>query len=111
VPSAARHTLLKLQKPFLDLDTAGESAERPILPYHAVAGDEQRDGIFAVGPADCPACPGAAYRLGDIFIGARLAERYPLQRLPDPHLKGPAAWVQPGGKMGHLAREKVLDLL
>jgi hypothetical protein len=110
VVSAARQLLLEVQEPLFYPCSTGESAEPSVLPYHAVAGDEQGERISPIGSPHCPAGPGIANRLGDIFIGARLAQRDLLQRLPDPHVKGAALQVQRRGEAGYLAREKGLDL-
>ena len=59
----------------LAVEPARIAAERPVAADHAVAGDQHRDMVIAIGRADRADRLGLADRRGDLSIASGFAER------------------------------------
>lgn len=85
--------LFALQKFAFDWQAIGIAAERAVAAHDAVARDEDRDIVGAVGAARGAHRLGLADRGRDVGVAARLARRYLAQFAPDRFLKGGALHV------------------
>src|SRR5882757_7897704 len=79
-----------LQKPSLAFDAAAIASERATRSDDAVTGNDDSDGIGAVGETDCAHCSGAADAARELAVGDGGAERNLSQSLPYLTLKGRA---------------------
>ena len=77
----------------LAVEPAGIAAERPVAADHAVARDQHRDMIVAIGRADRADRLGLADRRGDLRIAAGLAGGNLAKLAPDRFLEGGAGDV------------------
>src|SRR6185295_15266238 len=87
------------------VEPAGIAAERPVAADHAVARDEHRDMVVAVGRADRSDRGRLADRRRDLGIAAGLARRDLAQLAPHRFLEGGAGDVD--RQVGH--RRRMLD--
>ena len=83
----ARVSVFQLQQHFFAFQAAGIAGESALGADYAVAGNEDRDGIAAVGLARRPGGLGSADLLGQPGIAAGLAIGNLSQSLPDLALK------------------------
>ena len=79
IPAAGLSTQRKVapfvaEEPFLPPEAAAVARQPAVAPDDAVAGDDDRDGIAVVGPADRPGRGGLADGLGDGLVGRRPPE-------------------------------------
>jgi len=87
---------------------AGIATDGTISTHHTMAGDDDGDGVAAIGLADRARAGGEG--AGDVTIGAGFARRYLLQRGPDTALKGRAMRCERKLEMPALAVEIILQL-
>src|SRR4051812_26848723 len=76
------------EQPTFTVEPARIAAERPVAADHAVAWNQHRDMIVAIGGADRANSLGLTDRGGDVGIAARLARRDFAQLAPDGFLEG-----------------------
>ena len=89
------------QQPALAVQARAVAPQAAVRGDDPVAGDDEGDGVTAVGLAHGPAGLGVAHPPGQFAIGDGLPPGDAPQFLPDPELKGGALGVQgEGGKIG-----------
>src|SRR5438067_10810329 len=81
---------LVFEEPALAFDAAAVAGEGAVGADDAMTGDDNSDGIGAVGEADCPDCGWAADSIGEFAVGDGGAERNLSQSLPYLTLEGRA---------------------
>ena len=96
---------LQLQQPDLLVDSGGEAYEVSVFADDAVAGDDDGNGVDAVGAAHGAAGIGAADFCGEVAVGAGGSVGDFLQGLPDLLLKGGACGAAFYGELCSLAGE------
>ena len=94
-----------LQQPDLPLQTGTEPDQGTPGPNHAVAGNDDRNRIASIGPADRPTGRGLPDGPGDFLIAGGGPKRNLPQRLPDPPLKRRADRQQGQIKLSPATRE------
>src|SRR6478735_1630664 len=102
------YPLLVLEQRALGVKAAGVARQRAVGADHAVAGDDDRDLVAAVGAAD--RAGDAADLAREFAVGARLAVRDPAQRAPDVELERRAVFGERDVEPGPLAREVLVEL-
>src|SRR6266566_7792651 len=78
------------KKPSLAFHAAAVAGEGAVRADDAVTGNDDANGIGAIGETDCPDGGGAADAFGEFAIGDGGAERNLSQSLPNLTLKGRA---------------------
>src|SRR5581483_2473375 len=99
------------QRP-LTAETPAITSQAAVLANHAMAGNDNGNGICSARASHGPDSGRLAERPGDLTVGARLAVRNGLQFLPDPALKRGSLHIDRKIDMGLAAlemRKHVLD--
>src|SRR3954447_19517216 len=102
------YPLLVFEQCALGVEPAGVARQRAVGADHAVAGDDDRDLVAAVGPAD--GAGDAAELARDVAVGARLAVGDPAQRVPDLELERRAVLGERQREVRALAGEVLVEL-
>jgi hypothetical protein len=95
----------EVKKKFFFFESASVAADLTRSTDHAVAGDDDGDGIFSVTGAYGPHGLGLPQALGDDFVRCHLAEGDLGQGLPDGFLKLGAFGAQVEVEVGSPTRE------
>lgn len=96
---------LQLEQQALALEAASIAGQAPVGPDDAVAGNDDRDRIAAVGKPDRARGGGPAHTPCELAVGRRLPVWDLPQRLPDAALEGRAANHKRDVECGALAVE------
>src|SRR2546423_6701304 len=96
---------LEVQQRALAVEAAAEARERAVGADHAVARDDHRDRVAAVGEADGADGPGVAEAAGERAVGGRLAGRDLAQHRPHALLELSPVGRELQGEVGALAGE------
>ena len=102
--------LLEGEQAALGIEAAAVATDAAVGRDHAVAGDDDRDGVRAVGEADGAKGPGAAGGAGDVGVAAGRAVGDLGERVPDGALERGAPQVEGDGEVAADAAEVLGEL-